>query len=563
MAEQENKKFVKLAHLCPRSGTEAEWTGGSKEKTTLLKGEMAISHKSQRDYSYPLEQNSVDKNLSIIKFGNGIDEWSKLQTYEENVYDKEGNFIGTEYKNDSSVFYSGRGAGILPATNDNVNDNAPLGGMKLLTPELEKSLTLDENGHLSFWKYDENGKRLHTSINVDVITTGQLNITTPIQQDISFGNEVVLRSEAKEGLGEEYQYSGFVVAKYNGYAAPTQGGDIVGNDTGLIVDQDGTWRIGNRSRIAYYETNEEGEQILKERGDIWVPQHNLVKSPLDKPTVSSLKQYDIPYFPILMTGKDELIEWKPNTLHLKFGEREYDYNPFDTESNNDENKVYSVAEDLIQKIVVSTYNLETNEPVSEAQEYTVQDGAINLRLPVATPTSIDYWNGKISSLQVTVGGNANLNNNNEVNKTINFTDTEVVVDEMGNITLPIVKWPTIMFDNNNVGDGNGNYNILTKYPVTEIALNTALTLDNSQQTEEGAQKYVLSHKKITTEEIAGPTITKPFEDWEGDFDTISEIEVDGEGHLISYKESKYNIKDLIDKINYLETQLKKAGIITS
>ena len=73
MAEQENKKFVKLAHLCPRSGTEAEWTRGSKEKTTLLKGEMAISHKSQRDYSYPIEQNSVDKNLSIIKFGNGKD----------------------------------------------------------------------------------------------------------------------------------------------------------------------------------------------------------------------------------------------------------------------------------------------------------------------------------------------------------------------------------------------------------------------------------------------------------------------------------------------------------
>ena len=277
----------------------------------------------------------------------------------------------------------------------------------------------------------------------------------------------------------------------------------------------------------------------------------------------SLKQYNVPYFPILMTGKDELIEWKPNTLHLKFGEREYSYNPFDTESNNDENKVYSVAEDLIQKIIVSTYNLETNEPVSESQEYTVQDGAINLRLPVATPTSIDYWNGKISSLQITTGGTSNLYEDNEVNKIINFTNTEVIIEEDGSITLPIIKWPTIMFDNNNVGDGNGNYNILTKYPVTEIALNTALTIDNSQQTEVGAQKYILSHKKITTEEVAGPTITKPFEDWEGDFDTISEIEVDGEGHLISYKESKYNIKDLIDKINYLETQLKKAGIITS
>lgn len=563
MAEPENKKFVKLAHLCPRSGTEAEWSRGSKDKTILLKGEMGVSHKSQRDYSYPLEQNSIDKNLSIIKFGNGTDEWIKLQTYEENVYDEEGNFIGTEYRNDSSIFYSGRGAGILPATNENVNDNAPLGGMKLLTPELEKSLTLDENGHLSFWKYDENGKRAYTSINVDVITTGQLNITTPIQQDISFGNEVVLRSEAKEGLGRDYQYSGLVVAKYNGYTIPTQGGDIVGNDTGLIVDKDGIWRIGNRSRIAYYETDEEGTQVLKERGDVWVPQHNLVKSPLNKPTVPLLKQENISYFPILMTEKDELIEWKPNTLRLKFGEREYSYNPFDTESDNDENKTYSVTEDLIQKIIVSTYNLETNEPVSEAQEYTVQNGAINLSLPVATPTSIDYWNGKISSLQIAAGGSANLDDVNEVNKVINFTNTEVTTDASGNITLPIVSWPTIMFDNNNVGDGSGNYNIVPKYPVLEIASNTALTLNSSQSTEQGAQKYILSHEKITTEEVAGPTITKPFEDWEGDFDTISEIEVDGEGHLISYKESKYNIKDLIDKINYLETELKKAGIITS
>lgn len=502
MAE-EQITYKKLVHLCARSGSEGDWNSAN---PVLLQGEIGISHDARFNYV-----NQRD-DISILKIGNGRSTWNELG------YDT------VNAKDTNSIFFAGRGAGILPAVFENANGDAHLGAFKLLPNE--RSLHIDDNGYLSFrTKLTDGTLSSTTSITVDEIYVGTLHVNEAVEVPIRAGDYLVLREGDKTAVGSDY--SGFVIANISGF---DENGN--GYDKGIIIDGNGNWNFGIRSRNLYNDT-ETGEE--KQNVGAWdAEQMQTIVTTI--PTVITEDPQ-----PVLMENS-QLIPWTPSTLSITINndeKRSYTYSPYQTT----EAGAVSLNIPTLEKITVKTVESDTETEIAE-EEYEIDEtGNIELILPIPTQASVDAWNNKITKIVLNGYEITNINNN------VSFIDSEVTIEE-GQISLPYIK--KIIYGTDTYLSNGGEVEIEPKHTsVVHGEDNEDIIVDSGTNTL-GGTEYKINHKTYNDPE--GSTVRVDNILNAENIEMIQDIQVEN-GHIVEITKASYGLEDLINKINELEARL--------
>ena len=473
------------------------------------------------------------------------------------TYDADGKLITETVKFlDSSVFYSGRGAGILPAVNDNSNNNLPLGGLKLLQKTEgkagesrathEHSLHVDGGGHLSFRKFDKEGNFLRTEINVDKIVVGTLELLEGAIQDVKIGENLLLREEIQEPLSSS-SFSGMIIGKYQKTDEEEAPGRAIWKDIALLVDNQGRWQSAERNRTIWKDDNGDiHESVI---ADSWYNNYIL-------PFFGISRQEDLDTVPettpVLFRKADGTLQpWTPASLKFKYGSQDIDYNPV-----GDYKEINIQALSSIKVTTVSYEDIDNPDAVgAQSVQFDAKDGIIDIRLPVPTEDAISSWNGKLDGInfngsavaieEVEADGQkkmiANITHNPEQNPvdyfpSINFTDTET------NTSFTATAAENVY-----------NISYTPVYSTVKVEDNT-LTLEG-----EGSRQYTLKHTNTynstiqdTAIEVSSATIT------------VYETQYNASGHATSTTSKSYNIGSVITELkNKIQELENKINALTS
>jgi hypothetical protein len=498
----ETEKYQKLVHLCTRSGAESDWVSAN---PVLLQGEMGISTRARYNYS------TGDEDITILKIGNSRTEWTKLG-------------MNTEDMDDSSVFFAGRGAGILPAAKDQQGGIGHLGGIRLFANE--RSFHIDESGHLSFRVVNSEGKLTNTTrIEVDEAFIGKLTTSEHITGDVRAGDFIILHDEATTGLGTGY--SGIIVAKVSDFDE-----DNYSTDHGLLIDGNGNWGLATRSRHKYIdsETGEEAESVGAWTDNDVLNFINIVPSNVQDP--------DNPQ-PVLLSGT-QLLPWTPNTLSLLINndtETQVIYSPYNVEDGDQVLNIPSLT-----KITVLTYDSDTHAEIA-SEEYEIDSsGNLRLELPVPTEASVDAWNKKMTSW--TLGENE-INDGDQVQ----FSDSDIKIAKNNTITFPYIK--TLTFNGEVVPVSGNAASISPTYTSVSTQANNGIALTETTR-EDGGKDYRVTHDVYNT-------TNKPLERTDDIFN-ISELNMVSDiktqnGHITEITKTSIGINTLLNKINELERRI--------
>lgn len=490
------EEYRKLVHLCARSGSESDWNTAN---PILLQGEIGISTSARMNYI------TQETDRTIMKIGDGSTDWKTLG-------------LDSEGQDDNSVFFAGRGAGLLPAAADNENGTGAIGGIKLFFNE--KSLTLDEMGHLSFRKRNSDGSLSKTTqITVDEIHVGSLYAKT-LQTELTAANMVILREEATSGLGNSF--SGIAVAKIQDFD-----GENTTIDAGFITSSDGKWYAATRPRTK--TTNEEG--VAVETTGTWTTEGTLVL--MNPDFFSSDGSQAVTMY------NGQLEPWTPNKLTLTINNDEttqVEYNPL---TNGEIPFSFNIP--TLNKISVRTYEAESENEIA-VEDYEIDaEGNILLELPIPTAASVDNWNNKMTSWFLS--GHEIINQG-----VVNFADSDIAVDENHVITFPYVK--KVIFNEEELAVNEGQVTITPVYTSVTTPANNDVEISSTTRADKGTE-YTVKHKVIAANgtELRVDNLLSSEE-----LVVISSLDMNN-GHIVGYTQTTYGIKDLINKINDLEARL--------
>jgi hypothetical protein len=362
-----------LRHICIRGGTYDAWTSDSatNAKTVLKTGELCYASEYPDNSS-----SSTSTKRTLLFIGPKTDQVSASSFIDDS---------------DAHTFFSGRGAGIMRATEDaNHSLKYALGAIRL-TGVRSDGLSIDSDGYLTLWKDATTGK---TSLLVDdlVVNSSATIKGTLSYAETSTSNEIILRDGVTTSLKDSGGYAGIIVKNIS---------DTIVN-TELRVDGNGIWGV-------YSELNAESGSSSQSFSplNIWTP-INLA----------------FPYHTVKVADGTTT-----NTTSY------YKYNPSEIATDgiiptNSSDSSDASSEFILPDIYASTITVHNTNDADNTNDdhFNCIDGNITIEYPYITNTDQDYWNSKLGAMQYEFSVNSTDITNVKLDKSSGSFSTNLIVN---------------------------------------------------------------------------------------------------------------------------------------